>query len=189
MIVVGVGDEHEVDGGKLADGEGGGEVATGAACDETEADADAVAENGIGEEGHVADTEEDGGVAQPGGGEGLVLPIAEVGFERGGRRGVEMIEPAGAASAFAEEIGEAQDGVASFDSVCDFTPTQFSFDSLLDLCADGKMIAGVLSQAVVFDPCGFDAGLWHGVGENVIDALTWKLGCEGALHPRILRLR
>ena len=160
MIVVRVRDEHEVDGGKLADGEGGGEVATGAACDETEADADAVAKDGIGEEGHVADTEEDRGVAQPGGGERLILPIAEVGFERGGRRGVEMIEPAGAASAFAEEIGEAENGVTSFDSVCDFTPTQFSFDSchwLSKFVGDIAPIAGRRIRVVADAPnpaCG-----------------------------------
>ena len=81
---MGVRDEQEVDRRELAHGQRGGDVAARAAGDEAQADADAVAEDGIGEDRHAADAEEHGGVAEPGGGERLVLPVGEVGLERRG---------------------------------------------------------------------------------------------------------
>ena len=55
----------------------------------------------------------------------MVLPVAEIGLEGRGGRGVEMIKPARAASASAKIICDAEEGVAFLDFVCDFTPAQF----------------------------------------------------------------
>jgi len=67
-------EEDEIDGGQLARLEGGGDEAFGADVAEKCVGADAFAEDGIGEDGEAVEIQQDGGVAEPGSGDGIGIP-------------------------------------------------------------------------------------------------------------------
>src|SRR5207249_8156786 len=106
MIVVGVGDEDEINGRKVTNLERGSEQATRAGGPEAQADADAVGEDGIGEDGHVADAEENGCMADPDGGEVLLVPVVQMGFWRRGGT-VQAVEEAEFSASTAEPVRRA----------------------------------------------------------------------------------
>jgi hypothetical protein len=123
MIVVGVGDEDQVDGGQIADVERGSEQATRAAGPQAQANANTVGENGIGQDIHFADAQEDGGVADPGGGEILLVPGLEIGFwGRGGT--MQAVEEAELSASTAEPVRYAQSERLSLSPISNHAPLQ-----------------------------------------------------------------
>ena len=81
---------------------------------EAQADADAIKKDRVGENGHAANADQDAGVTEPGGGKGGMVPAGKIRRARGSGRGIELIEPAKAASASAQKIGDAQErGIAT----------------------------------------------------------------------------
>lgn len=75
MIQVRVGKENEVDAGQLIDGQGGRDTAFGTDSAQTEIDADARLQDRISENVQAVEIDEDGGVPEPGGGDGIVAPL------------------------------------------------------------------------------------------------------------------
>ena len=108
VVEVGVGDQDQVELGQFADRQRGGDEPARPAGADAEADADAVGEDGVGEDGHPADAEQHGGVADPGGGEGVVFPAGQVRLERRRRRRVEPVEHAQPPAAAAQPVRHAQ---------------------------------------------------------------------------------
>jgi len=96
-----VGDEQEIDLGKFADGKRREHVAARAGGHKAQADADAVEENGIGEDCHAADADQDAGMTKPCGGERGIFPAGQIRGARRGGRDIKLIKPAQAASASA----------------------------------------------------------------------------------------
>ena len=146
-------------------------------------------------------------MTEPDGGERAVVPVRQVGSERRGGCGVEVVEPPGTAAAPTHVVGHAEHMLVAFRPVCNDSPTQRRLasndtrpaseptqrggatDGLLNLDADRVVVAGVRRQAVVLDPRRLDPVRRDRMRKNVVDSLPGELCRKRPLRLGGFRVR
>src|SRR5438105_9934640 len=99
----------------------------GAGSQQTQADADAVRQDRIGENCQAGEAQKDRRMTNPGGGHLLLFPIAQIWSKFCRGRWIQSIQNAHASAPAAEEIGAAQRQRPSFRPICVTSPGQCPF--------------------------------------------------------------